>query len=246
MARAVFLDVGQGDSILLVSATGKQVLIDGGPDRTALTRLGQTMPFLDRTIELLILTHPDADHVTSLPDVLKRYDVERILLTGVKHDSTIYANFLRAAEAEGAQLLFADPSVDIDMGDGLVLDIVWPGPGLLGTKPKASNETSVVVRAFAGDTSLLLTGDIEDGAESGILASGADIDSDILKVAHHGSRTSSATGFLLATSPRLAVISVGRQNKFGHPHPWVIKRLKHLGIPYRTTAEEGTITIPLR
>lgn len=245
-ARAVFLDVGQGDGILLVSPTGKQVVIDGGPDRTMLSRLGSVMPFFDRTIELLILTHPDADHVSSMPDILKKYRVERILLTGVRHDSGIYARFLESVKAEGAQVLFADPALDIDMGDGLYLDVVWPPPGLAGTLPKASNETSIVLRAFAGSTSLLLTGDIEAGAEAGILASAADIDVDILKVAHHGSRTSSMTGFLLAASPELAIISVGRNNKFGHPHPWVTRRFQTLSIPFRTTAEEGTITIPLK
>lgn len=244
-ARAVFLDVGQGDGILLVSPTGKQVVIDGGPDLTMLSRLGSRMPFFDRTIELLVLTHPDADHVTSLPEVLKKYKVERILITGVAHDSNVYRRFLEGVKNEHAQVLFADPALDIDMGDGLRLDVVWPPPGLVGTEPKASNETSVVLRAFAGSSSLLLTGDIEAGAEAGILASAADIDADILKVAHHGSRTSSSTGFLLAVSPRLAIISVGRHNKFGHPHPWVLKRFQALGIPYRTTAEEGTITIPL-
>lgn len=246
MARLYVFDVGQGDALMLVSPTGKQVVIDGGPDRTMLIRLGQAMPFFDRTIELLVLTHPDADHVTALPEVLRRYRVERILLTGVKHDSRIYADFLRMTEAEGAQILLADPGLDIDLGDEVILDVVWPPPGQLGKTPKQSNDTSVVLRVFAGNKSVLLTGDIEEKAETAILASGADLDADILKSPHHGSRTSSSTGFLLAVSPELVLISVGRNNKFGHPHPWVTRRYQTLGIPYRTTAEEGTIAIPLR
>jgi competence protein ComEC len=241
--RLLVLDVGQGDSILLITPSGKQILIDGGRDNTALSRLGKAMPFFDRTIELLVLTHPDADHVTALPAVLARYRIERVLMTGVAHDSDIYRAFLEAVRDEGARVLLADPDLDVDMGDGVLLDVVWPRPGLLGRTTKKTNETSIVLRALYGGHSILLTGDIEAEAEAGILASGEHIDSDVLKVAHHGSRTSSMTGFLLATSPELAVISVAAKNPFGHPHPWVTRRLATLGIPVRTTAEEGTVCL---
>jgi len=238
-----FLDVDQGDAILLVSPSGKQVLIDGGPNTTVLEHVGKYLSFFDRTIELLILTHPDADHVTGAPEILSRYRIERVLFPGTQHSSGRYEAFLSYLEEQGVTIIEPDPSIDIDLGDGLVLDIVWPTPEVFGTKPKNANNPSVVVRALFGDTSILLTGDIEKEAETSILAMGTDIRSTILKVAHHGSKTSSSTGFLLAAQPELAIISVGRDNHFGHPHPDVIERYRQMGIPVRTTAEEGTISL---
>jgi competence protein ComEC len=240
IARFITLDVGQGDAILLVSPSGKQVLIDGGPDNTVVQRLGEEMPLTDRTIELLILTHPDADHLTGLPEVLRRYQVERILLTGVPKDTARFREFTALVRRENAEILAADPAMDIDLGDGLLLDIIWPGKDWEG---KDVNNSSITLRAFHGKTSVLLTGDIEKKTEDDILASGADIDSDILKVPHHGSKTSSTMGFLLATSPNLAVISVAKENSYGHPHAEVIERYEALGIPLRSTAEEGTVSL---
>jgi competence protein ComEC len=245
-----FLDVAQGDSTLIVSPSGKQILIDGGPDLSPLAHLGIHMPFFDRTIELLVLTHPDSDHVTALTEIMKRYDVERVLLTGVDHELGRYEGFLdvliyRAGKHTranvGVEILFPDPKKDIDMGDGLVFDVMWPNESLLNEL--SSNNSSIVVRAIAGDIKILLTGDIESEAEEEILKSGADIRSDILKVPHHGSRTSSTEGFLQAVEPRLAIVSTALKNRYGHPHEDVLNRYETLGIPIRSTATEGTISL---
>lgn len=238
-----FLDVGQGDSALLVGPSGQQILIDGGPDLSTLQHLGRLMPFFDRRIELLILTHPDLDHVASFPEVLQRYRIETLLLTGVAHHSAHYHRLLFEAKAQGTRLLQADPDTDIDFGDGLHFDLLWPPPILWGEYAKEVNDTSIVLKAIYGDTIILFTGDIGEKAEKQMLQEGIDIDSDILKVPHHGSKTSSGTGFLLAVSPELAVISAGRENRYGHPHPSVVARLRSLGIPVRTTAQEGTVTM---
>lgn len=240
------LDIGQGDSILLVTPSGKQILIDGGPDLTTLERLGEYMPFFDRTIELVILSHPDADHLTALPDVLRRYKVEHILMTGAQHHSSRYEKLLAMIEEYNVRVILADPAHDISMGDGVILDVIWPPPDVFGTEPKNANDLSVVVRALYGTSSILLTGDIEEEAEHAILASGADVRSTVLKVPHHGSRTSSSTGFLLAVDPELALISAGRDNQFGHPHPDILSRYASYGIPTQNTGQNGTISLSFR
>lgn len=234
------LDVGQGDSILLVSPTGKQVLIDGGPDRGTLRAISARLSLFDRTIDMVVLTHPHLDHLAALPELLRRYDVGAILLSGMRADLGRYQEFLSLAEAEGATILLPDATKDIALGDGLTLDIIWPDSSLFGQETEHDpNDLSVVIRAMYGEDSVLLTGDIEAYAEAAILASGRDIDSDILKVAHHGSITSSATGFLLAASPERAVISAGRDNSFGHPNPEILDRFTHFGIPVHVTARDG-------
>lgn len=236
------LDVGQGDAILLVSPSGKQILVDGGPDLSVLEQLRKHMPFFDRTIELVVLTHPDADHGTGIPEVLRRYRAEKILFNGTEHDSGRYEAFLDEVLAQKLPVIFPDPAADIDLGDGLVLDQLWPLPSVFGSDPKHSNNESVVLRALFGSASVLLTGDIEESAENAILATGADIHADILKAPHHGSKTSSSTGFLLAVDPERVLISVAAQNSYGHPSLSVLDRYRHLDIPFRSTALEGTLS----
>lgn len=207
-------DVGQGDSIFLVTPSGKQILVDGGPDLSTLRYLGRYMPLLDRSIDIVVMTHGDLDHRASLPEVLRRYDVS-MLLTPQN----------------------ADPTMDIALGDGTTLDIIWGN-----TPMKNRNDQSVVFRVLYKNYSILLTGDIEQKAEAAILATGADVRADTLKVAHHGSMTSTSTGFLLAVDPKEAFISAGRDNRFGHPHTEVLDRLERFGIPKETTAESGVIS----
>lgn len=242
--RLYAFDVGQGDATLLVSPSGKHIIVDGGPDLTALEHLGTFMPFLDRTIELLVLTHPDKDHIVALPEVLRRYDVTHILMTGVVHNLGHYDAFLQAANDERTTVTIADPSQLIDLGDGLTLDVLWPPSWVAGTESNG-NMTSVVLRASYGDHEVLLTGDAEAIAERGLLASRQPLQSDILKVGHHGSRTSTSTGFLLAVSPKVAIISAGRENRYGHPHAEVVKRLRDMDIEVHSTAEEGTVALEM-
>lgn len=237
------LDVGQGDSILLVTPSGKQILVDGGPDLSTLEHLGKYFPYLDRKIELLVMTHPDADHLTALPAVLERYDIDQVMISGIDKSQPRYQAMLDLITEREISVIFPDPTKDVLMGDGVVLDVVAPKAGTLGEKVKDANNSSVVLRVLYGEDSLLLTGDIEEEAEYEILASGADLHSRILKAAHHGSKTSSATGFLLATHPELVLISSGSGNSFGHPHAEVIERYARYGIPYRNTALEGTISL---
>lgn len=241
--HADILDVGQGDSILLTSPSGSQILIDGGPDLSALERLAEHMPFFDRNIELLVLTHTDLDHIAAFPEVLRRYRIERILLTGIETDQARYEAVLQEIFGKNIPVLLADPTEDIKFEDGLTLDIVWPPASTFGSRPKKTNDTSIVMRVLYRTGSILLTGDIERDAEEEILATGADVRSDILKVPHHGSKTSSSTGFLLAVDPGLALISLGKENSYGHPHSSVLDRYRASGIQVRRTDEEGTLSL---
>jgi competence protein ComEC len=237
------LDVGQGDSIFITGPQGQQVLIDGGPDLSALTGIAEQMSFFDRTIDLLVLTHPDLDHVSAMPEILRRYHVKTVLFTGIAHENAPYRAMLALLKETQTPVLIADPAQDIDLGGGLLLDILWPPPIYAGVDRDDANNTSIIIRVIFGEDSMLLTGDMEEPEEEEVLASGEDIRSDILKVGHHGSKTSSSTGFLLAVDPDLAVITAGRDNRFGHPHRVTLDRLQHFDISVRVTAWEGAIEL---
>lgn len=238
------LDVGQGDSIFLISPSGKQILMDGGPDLSALEGIAGHMSFFDRTIDLLVLSHPDLDHIASFPEITERYRIGAILLSGIDTQQPQYQKLLTRIAEKNIPVIIADPKQDIVFEDGLTLDVVWPDHASRAQLKKV-NDTSVVIRVLYKEGSMLLTGDIEEKAEDGILKTGADIRSNILKVAHHGSKTSTSTGFLLAVNPDLAVISVGGDNQFGHPHWGVMKRLEKVGIEVLRTDEMGEIHLVL-
>jgi competence protein ComEC len=237
-------DVGQGDAVL-VSAGGTQILVDGGPDGSVLAHLGRTMPFFDRTIELLVLSHPHMDHLQSFPELLRRYRVGAVLFTGVDYRNPRYEEFLTLLADEGARIVVADPESDLEVGP-FAVDVLWPPPTSFGVPMKNVNDDSVALRVTApGGTTALLTGDMEKGEEAAMLRAGVDVRADILKVAHHGSRTSSSTGFLLAVDPDVAIASVAAENEYGLPDEDVLARYAALGIPLRMTMDEGTIAIGL-
>jgi competence protein ComEC len=239
--HVTFLDIGQGDSAFVVTPSGKQILIDGGRDDALLRELGKRMPLFDRTIDLLVMSHPQLDHMFAFPDVIRRYRVRRVLMTGVPYALPRYYEFLRLVREKKIPVWMADPRHDIRLEDGVTLDILWPPPIAAGQGPGDVNNSSIVLRVEYGTGSALFTGDMEEEEEHALLASGQDVSATILKVGHHGSKTSSGTGFLMAVGPRVAVISCGRGNSYGHPHPMILKRFETLGIPVRVTAEEGSV-----
>lgn len=239
--RVHVFDVGQGDSLLITSPSGKHILVDGGPDLSLVRHLARTLPFFDRTIDLLIITHPNTDHLAALPRIIEHYRVRAALLPPIFSDLPMYRDILAALTKNNSRILRPTPDSDIRLGDGVVLDVLWPPVATQGEWLQNANNTSIVLRAMYGKNSILLTGDIEKEAEMEILASGADLHTTILKVAHHGSTTSTSTGFLLASSPKMAIISAGRNNRYEHPHPSVMARLLRFGVATTTTAEKGTI-----
>lgn len=237
--------VGQGDAMLLTTPKGAQVVIDGGPNTDLLTILGTHMPWFDRTIELLVLTHPDSDHITALPELLKRYKVKQILMTGTQHSSGRYAAFLHQIKQQNITLISPRFGTFLQTDDGVTIQVLWPLEQKVGEVVHSANHESIVLKVQFGNESILLTGDIEAAAEQAILASGQILQADYLKIAHHGSKTSTTTEFLQAVQPKYAIISSGIQNKFSHPHPEIIAKLTAANIPIWNTAEQGNFLLEL-
>ncbi len=241
--RVSFLDVGEGDAIL-VQKGSQQVLIDGGPSPQAISlELGRQMPFWDRTIDLLVLTHPHHDHLAGLVAVLRRYQVGQVLYLALDYESPLYDEWLRLIDERGVKGTVARAGQQIDLGDGAIMKVLSPSATLLvGTESDVDNN-SVVLRLSTGDISFLLTADIMREAEWELIRRRAGLNSTVLKVAHHGADTSTTPEFLAVANPRVAVISAGADNRFGHPSDEVVSRLEQKlggGNIYRTD-EHSTI-----
>lgn len=248
MLSVTFLDVGQGDAIFIESPTGMQMLIDGGPDAAVLRRLSEGMRFFDRSIDIVLATHADKDHIGGLADVLERYEVAEIVMTENRGESAAAETFFERADAEHARIVYARRGMQYDLGGGTVLTVLFPDrdPSLL-----ESNTSSIVARLVYGDVEFLFTGDSPQAIEEHLvmLDRGApsaswrsELRSDILKAGHHGSRTSTSELFLDAVRPKYAVISAGKDNTYGHPHKEVLAVLAEIGAEIKNTAEEGSIT----
>ena len=231
-----FLDVGQGDSILVQSGQ-QEILVDGGPDATAVTReLGKRLPFWDRTIELVVLTHPHADHLTGLIEVLKRYHVGQVLYVETNSTSPLWTEWLQAIKDRKINVTIAVPGQDITTGDGdLSLEVLSAG----GDSEATLDSGGIVLKVKDDKVSFLLTADITEETELNLITERANVDSTVLKVAHHGSYTTTSSQFLSVVTPQVAVISVGAENDYGHPSKEVLDRLAD--IPTYRTDQNGTI-----
>jgi len=234
-----FFDVGQGDAIFIESPTGSQILIDGGPDRSVVRVLGRMMPFYDRTIDMLVVTNPDKDHFAGFLDVLRLYKVGAVIEPGTRGASAEYAVLGALVKETGVSHSLVRRGEIIDLGGGAALEIFFPDRVVAGV---GTNEGSIVAKLTYGDTSFLFTGDTTEPVENYLAElDGARLKADVLKVAHHGSRTSTGVAFLGYAAPARAVISAGADNRYGHPHPEVFNHLKQFGIETLCTCTEGTI-----
>lgn len=201
------------------------------------------MPFWDRTIDLLVLTHPHHDHLAGLVAVLHRYQVGQVLYPDLEYDSPLYDEWRRLIKERGIKGTIACAGQQIDLGDGAFMKVLSPTTTLLAGTGSDVDNNSVVLRLNAGHVSFLFTGDIMREAEWELICRRADLKSTVLKVAHHGSDTSTTHEFLAVVNPQLAVISTGADNRFGHPGDEVVRRLEQrlgVGNIYRTD-EHGTI-----
>ncbi len=238
-----FFDVGQGDAVFIESPQRHQILIDGGPGSIILEKLAKEMPFWDKTIDLIILTHPESDHLAGLIEVLKRYKVENILWTGAVRETAEFKEWLKLIKEEGAQIKIAKAGQKIITSPGLLLEILYPFEKLEKQVFKDSNNTSIISKLVFDENSFLFTGDVYKSAERELLKKGAEINSDVLKVSHHGSKTSTSEEFLKKVSPNFAVILVGKKNPYGHPHEVVLEILSKYDIKVLRTDEIGDIKI---
>jgi len=241
LLKIYFLDIGQGDAIFIEVPNGNQVLIDGGPDNKVIQELAKVMPFYDHDIDMVIATHPHADHIAGLIEVLERYNVKNVLQAKEDYNSPVVPAWRDAVKNEKTNEIEAIAGKIIELGNGVVLKIIYPEESLEGQTVKNPNNSSVVMMLDYKETEILLVGDIEAKVEKELLDD--DIDADILKVGHHGSKTSTTAGFLEKVSPQIAFIEVGSKNKFGHPSPEVIQRLENSGIKYYRTDLDGHMEV---
>ena len=236
-----FLDVGQGDAILVQAPDGRQILVDGGPSPTALlNELGAVLPFWDRSLDLVVLTHPDGDHITGLIPLLDRYRVAQVLDVPQSDAAPEAVPWLERLTARGVPRTRAQRGMRLPIGD-LGVTVLHPGPTQLTGTVSDDNNNAVVLRLDYGETSLLLTGDAESEAEADMIAAGLHLRADVLKIGHHGSNGASSPAFIAAVAPRLAVIQVGAENTFGHPHPALLERLQ--GVEVLRTDQNGRIEL---
>lgn len=239
--RVSYLNVGQGDAILIQGPTGVDLLVDGGRDRSVLRELPKEMGILDRSIDVVVATHPDADHISGLSDVFERYRVRYFLEPGVENDTSAALRLKDAVSREpGVEAALARRGQRINLGDGAYADILYPN----GDVSKLETNTgSIIMRVVYGETEFMLTGDAPISIEHWLVSQKENLRSDVLKAGHHGSKTSSSAEFLAAVAPALVVISAGKDNSYGHPHQEVLERVRGVGARTLSTIESGTITL---
>lgn len=237
-----FLNIGQGDAIFIESPTGRQVLLDGGAGRSVLRELGKMLPFYDKSIDLVVASHPDTDHIGGLVDVFDRYKVDLFMESGVEADNSSYKVLKERLKKEGSKQILARRGMLVELGGGARLEILFPDRDPAGLE---TNTASIVARLVYGESEFLLTGDSPIAIEKYLIsledAHQGKLKSDVLKVGHHGSRTSTSEAFVEAVSPQYAIISAGKNNSYHHPHQEVLDTLNKSNIKILRTDLSGRI-----
>lgn len=241
LLKVVFVDVGQGDAIYIEAPNGKQVLIDGGQSAKILNSLNSIMPMFDKSIDLVVYTHCDADHIGGLPHVIDNYEVAMVMSNGCTSDTQVYKKLNQKISEKNIKTSVAEKDMRIVLDEvGVYFDILFSAGASQSFK---SNDGSIVGKLLYKDKSFMLTGDATVYTED-IILKNYDRDtlkSDVLKLGHHGSKTSSGSDWLSAVNPSYSVISAGLNNKYGHPNNEVLSRLGLLGLEYLETSKIGDI-----
>ena len=235
-----FLDVGQGDSIL-VKYGNRTMLVDGGPIEAGPAVSSYLKSHGVNTIDVLVSTHPHADHIGGLLTVLREFPVKVVYDNGIAHTTQTYEEYLTLIDQKNIRYVVPQRGDIIDLGTGLTVQVLSPPPG--GIAGGDLNENSIVLKITFGATSFLLASDTGFSAEDIMLSPGFDLKSDVLKVGHHGSKYSSGTAFLKAIDPKYAVIEVGAGNPYGHPAPATVARLEEIGSKVYRTDRDGNIVM---
>lgn len=242
--RVSFLNIGQGDSILIQGPTGITMLIDGGPDRSVLRELSKQLWPWDRHIDVVVETHPDKDHISGLGDVLERYAVSNFLESGIP-DATSVSKHVKddVANEKGLTHTIVKRGMRLHLGGGAYADVLFPDRD--ESHQVATNDGSVVIHVVYGTTSFMLTGDLPSTYEDYLVSlshGNGELESTVLKAGHHGSRYSTDSMWLQAVQPDTVVISAGKDNSYGHPHTETLDRIKRYGASIISTIDAGTIT----
>ncbi len=240
--KVAFLDIGQGDSIYIEAPNGKQMLIDAGPGPGVTSKLAEVMPFADRSLDLVLATHTDADHIGGLPTVLDKYEVGQIIDNGSINTTKTYKNLEEKIKEKNIKKLIARQGMKIilDKEHNIYFDILFPDRDVSNLD---SNDGSIVGKLVYGNESFMFTGDATKYTENIIMnnENKETLSSKVLKIGHHGSKHSSSESWLEVVNPEVVVISAGLKNRYGHPHQDVLDRLNNLHIPYLGTYQRGTI-----
>jgi len=236
------LDVGQGDGLFIESPTGTQIMFDAGPPRSVLGPLLRVMSPFDKSIDALVITNPDSDHIGGFLDILKNYKVGRVFESGTLTDSKIYQSLREEMKKQNIPDILVKRGMRLDIGGGVIVDILFPDRDVSAW---ATNDGSVVAKLSYGQTSIMLTGDATAKTEKIILEenTSSNLASTILKVGHHGSRTSSSPSFVKVVMPSYALISDGKNNNFGHPHQETLNTLAQVGAKIFRTDLLGSIVM---
>lgn len=239
--RVSFLDIGQGDSVYIRTPDDYFILVDGGPDVNVLEELADVIPRYNRRIDLVVLTHPHADHVNGLVEVIKRFDIGSVMIVGTPSGNTYYQEFLRLCDSWEIPIYYGQANKDVKVGTYLYLDIVWPRHSMAGIEFENLNNSSLAMRVITPKKVVMLSGDAEIEEEHEMLSFGFDLSADILKAGHHGSKTASSDEFLEAVDPEVAIIQSGVGNSFGHPHKEALENFLKRMIRVRRNDLEGII-----
>jgi len=237
------LDVGQGDAIL-IRTKDQVVLVDTGdvPARDKLISMLKAQGIT--TIDKLIITHPHADHIGGAADVFKNFTVKQIYDSGQKTTSNLYRQYLTQIQKKGIPFTVVSAGMTIELGNETILKVLAPETPFIGGSEPDLNNNSIVAKLVYRNFSILLTGDAESESEERMLKKDAAIlNSTLLKSGHHGSRTSSSAAFLQAVTPEAALISLGANNEYHHPHPSTLKKYKEKKIEVYRTDTDGTLTV---
>ncbi len=236
-----FLDVGQGDAIFIQAENGNQVLLDGGPNKAALNQLSKVMPFYDRSIDILISSHPHQDHLAGLIEVLKRYNVDSVIESCVEYKSPETEAWKNILENKKIADFCGKRGMKINLDKDLYLEILLPIDGVQNSDPHLG---MLVAKLYYGNTSYLLMGDAEKPLENYLISlEGPQLKTNVLKIGHHGSNKSTSESLLGFSAPQYAVISAGKDNSYGHPHKETLDILNKFQIPILRTDELGMIKI---